>query len=102
MMLRKTVLIALLSAFIFACEDSNAPKSIEEFGTIVENPVDFETCGWLINIGGEYVMPSYLPNQYEIADLEVRFTYVALDRSTTCDNSNAEVAMIRLEQIRPN
>lgn len=101
-MLRKITIIALLSVALFSCEDSTAPETIEEIGTIVENPVDYQDCGWLIDIGGVYHKPSYLPNQYEIEDLNVRFTYVDLGRDAGCQNSGEEVPMIRLTQIRPN
>ena len=101
-MLRNITLIALFSVILFSCEDSNAPETIEEFGTIVENPTDFQECGWLMNIDGVYHKASYLPNQYEIQDLQVRFTYVDLGRTVGCQNSTVEVPLIRLEQIRPN
>lgn len=101
MMLRKNILLVFLAAATFACTDGNAPQLFEGEGIMENAPQFYEDCGWVINVGGDYLKANSLPFQYEVDDLEVLFTYEDLNIEESCQAAGVQLKRIRLVQIAP-
>lgn len=99
-MLKKSFsLICLL--ILLGCSNNEVSPIQEGVGTMENGPQNFEQCGWIINVNGNYFRPNRLPSQYEQEGLLVYFTYENLMENETCQGADFQLARIRLEQIKP-
>jgi len=98
-MLKKIVLFTLLLTSVFACSD-DTPEIAEAVGIMQNAPTNFEDCGWVINVDGNYFKPTKLPSLMEIEGLQVYFTYEDLNQQESCQSMDLSLARIRLIQIR--
>ncbi len=99
-MLKRISLLLIIGFGLISCTDDSVPDTIDATGMIQENPANYQNCGFVINVDGQYLKPTYLPGQYEIDSLEARFTYVDLKRESTCQEAGFGLKEVRLIQIR--
>ena len=99
-MLKKSLILIFLLGFL-ACSNDDSPSILEGVGTMESNPQNYEQCGWVINVDGNYLKPNRLPVQYEQEGLVVYFTYEDLMEEEACQTAGFQLARIRLEQIKP-
>ena len=98
-MFKNFLLFGLLAMSFLACSNDDLPEISEATGIMENAPLNFEDCGWVINVDGSYFKATQLPSQYEQDGLSVYFTYEDLDTQEVCQTVGVSLVRIRLIQI---